>query len=137
MTAVSQTNRMSVGSQYAWRACSAGVVAMAVGCPGTAAAGVMFGITQYFFVSLYRTWVAKPDSSEKPRALVQSIAEMAFKFFTSHAASWGVLHLCGFKWTFAQIVAVSLAHVALGLLVTGLIYGLLHLMHVSLLRVVG
>jgi hypothetical protein len=132
-----QTQTFSTGAQYAWRAASSAVVAGALSLPGSWLGGVLFGLSHYFFVSTYRTWVSKPQAEQRPQEVAQSIAEIAVKFFVSHVCCWGFMHFCGFKWTFAHIVTVSLAHLALGLLVTGILYGLLHLMHVSLLRAVG
>ncbi len=137
MTSISSTSIFSNGYQYAWRSASAAVVSASLGCPGALLGGALFGVTHYFFVSTLRAWSAKPNAEARPRELAQWIAELSVKLLASHACTWGLMRLMGFKWAFAQVLVVSLAHVALGLLVAGVLTGLLHLIHVGLLRAVG
>lgn len=137
MTPAQSVPSFSRSVQYSWRGASAAVASTALGCPGSLGAGVLFGITHYFFVSLFRDWSDKPQAQQRPRELVQWISQIAVKLLASHACTWAVMRCLGFKWTVAHVAAMSLAHIALGLLVIGVISSILHLTHVGLLKAVG
>lgn len=137
MQTSTHSHTLSNIAQYSWRASSAVVVTLALGYSSAVSGGLLFGITQYFLIRTFETWSNRPNVGNRSKELVQETSQLVIKLLLSDFIIWGLFRVIGFKWSFAQIILLSLAHVALACLIAGLAAAILHLAHVSLLKAVG
>jgi hypothetical protein len=137
MQTTTHVHTLSNVAQYSWRTSSAVVVSLALGYSSAVSGGLLFGITHYFLIRTFESWSNRPNFENRSKELVQETSQLVVKFLVSHLSIWGLFHLIGFKWTFAQVFVLSLAHVALACLVVSLVAAVLHIAHVSLLKAVG